>query len=1108
MKKKRFFRGCEYPGLMKLVVTMKLTTLLLFLSMVTMATGSYSQNTRFSLNVKDATILQVLEEIERQTEFGFLFKTDQLDMKDRYTVNLKEAKIENVMNEILDNEHYSYRVMDRIIVISKKDANPDDMTDQNNETVSGKVSDSSGVPLLGVTVVVKGTSNGTVTNADGEYFLNNIPDDAVLQYSFVGMRMQEVAVDGKSNIDVVMVADAIGLEEVVAIGYGTQKKINLTGAVSAVTGDKLTNRPVGQTSMALQGLAPGITVTQRSGQPGNDGGNIRIRGIGTLNDANPLVLVDGTEMNINHLDPNLIESVSVLKDAASSAIYGSRAANGVILITTKRAELDELSISYNHYSGLQTFTNLPERVGAIDHMTLLNEAYSNSGRTPVFSESYINEYQSNMASNPDEYPNVDWQNEVYKDFAYQQNHYLTIKGGTQKARLLAGVGFYKQDGLIPNTEYQRVSTRLNSDIQFSDKLNAKLDLNVIYNERREPGRGVNDVIYWVSRSPAIYPAKLTNGKWAVGWDGDNVLAFANDGGFRKYLSPTLSMNMGLNYKFTDNISADIVYSPSYNNVFSTVYNKSVLTYYPDGELAYTRPQKTFLNENRMWGLSHDFKAIGNFDRSWANAHNVKILAGFQWESGVNDYIGAYRDDFIFPQYSKLDAGGTDNQQNYGSGSEWSIASFFGRLNYDFQGKYLFEANLRYDGSSKFDTGYKWGLFPSFSLGWRFSEENFWESMKGTIENAKIRASWGKLGNQNIGNYAFASVVNSGSYIIGGNPVTSGYINDMANKAISWEETEMFNVGIDLMVLSKLNLTFDYYDKLTRGILWKLNVPHIIGLAPTYENAAEVSNKGWDLGITWSDRFNDFKYGASFMISDVKNEVLDLRGVNMTGLTVNREGYPINSLYGYEAIGYISPDDYDGDGNYKYATQFGNFGPGDIKYKNQNTDNVINNEDEVIIGSTIPRYTYSIDLNAGWRGIDFSMFWQGVGKADGLLHRQATMPFYWGATALEIHKDRWSIDNQDAQFPRMAFNEPNNEQNSSFWVKDASYLRLKNLTVGYTLPGSITNKIRLSRLRIYATGQNLLTFDNFWEGYDPEAPVGAGSYYPQVKVYTIGLDVTF
>ncbi len=1107
MKKKRS-SIIPYTGWKKLFLMARITTVLLFAGLMQVTASVYSQQTKLNLKLKDASVESVLKAIEEQSEFYFLYRSDNLKKIPGVDLDMKKASLEEVLNKVIVPYGFDYEIDDRVVVIKKVEKTFTEEQVLQEKTISGKVTDSSGAPLPGVTVVVKGTTNGTITSADGAFSLSGIPEDVTLVFSFVGMKTQEIVVGSQTNISVTMEEEAIGIEEVVAVGYGTQKKVNLTGAVSAVTGEELSNRPVGQTSMALQGIAPGVTITQRTGQPGSDGGAIRVRGIGTLNDSNPLVLVDGTEMNINDIDPNLIESISVLKDAASSAIYGSRAANGVILITTKRAELDQLSISYNHYSGLQTFTNLPERVGAIDHMTLLNEAYSNSGRTPVFSENYIKEYQANMVSNPYEYPNVDWQREVYKDFAYQQNHYLTIKGGTNKARLLAGIGYYKQNGLIPNTDFQRISTRLNSDIQFSEKFSAKFDLNVVYNERSEPGRGATDVVYWVSRSPAIYPARLSDGNWAVGWDGDNVLAFANDGGYRKYLTPTLSMNMGINYKFNENISADVVYSPSYNNDFTTVYNKSVLTYYPDGELAYTNPQKSSLNENRSWGLNHDFKTILNFEKSLAENHNFKVLTGFQWESGIYDYVSAYRDEFIFPQYSKLNAGGTDNQQNSGSGSEWSIASFFGRLNYDFEGKYLFEANVRYDGSSRFDIGHKWGLFPSFSLGWRISEENFWGNLKNTIENAKIRASWGKLGNQNIGNYAFASVVNSGSYIIGDNPVTSGYIYEMANEAISWEETEMFNVGIDLMVMSRLNLTFDYYDKLTKGVLWKLNVPHIIGLAPTYENAAEVSNKGWDFAINWSDRLNDFKYGISFMISDVKNEVLDLRGVNMTGLTVNREGYPINSLYGYEAIGYISPDDYDGEGNYKYATQFGNFGPGDIKYKNQNDDNVINNEDEVIIGSTIPRYTYSIDLNANWKGIDFSMFWQGVGKADGLLYRQATMPFYWGATALEIHKDRWTIDNQDAQFPRMAFNEPNNEQNSSFWVKDASYLRLKNLTLGYSLPKNVINKIRLSKLRVYATGQNLLTFDNFWDGYDPEAPVGAGSYYPQVKVYTIGLDVTF
>ena len=740
-------------------------------------------------------------------------------------------------------------------------------------------------------------------------------------------------------------------------------------------------------------------------------------------------------------------------------------------------------------------------------MVMLNVAYRNVGRSTLYAEPYIQEYREKMASDPNHYPNVDWQKSVYKDYAFQQNHFFTLNGGTEKMKLLAAIGYYDQEGIVPNTNYNRFSVRLNSDMQFTDRFSAKLDMFLKYNTQKTPGRGINDVVYWINRTPSIYPDVLSNGKYAVGWDGDNVLAFSKDGGFAKLKTPSVSMNMALSYKFTNYLKADISYTPIYNNNFSSTYNKSVNTYYADGELAYTKPGKTALYEHRSYGLSHDFKALVNFDKTFGK-HDVKALVGFQWESGMDDYIDASRDTYIFPQYPKLDAGGSDNQKASGSGSEYALSSLFGRINYDYQGKYLFEANVRYDGSSRFDIGQKWGIFPSFSGGWRMSEESFWEPLKKVVDNAKLRVSWGQLGNQNIGNYAFASVVSYSSYIIGGQPVTSGAINDMANSAISWEKTEMLDFGLDLQFFSKLSVSFDYYDKKTSDILWKLNVTLIIGLNPTYQNAAKVSNKGWDLELRWNDRINDFNYGATFMLSDVRNEVLDLKGISMTGLTVNREGYPVNSIYGLEATGFISEDDYNADGTYKHATQFGAFAPGDIKYKDQNKDGVINNKDEVIIGNTVPRFTYGLNLNANWKGIDFSMFWQGVGKVDGYLNNQATMPFYWGASALEMHKDHWTATNSNARFPRLAFNETNNEQNSSFWVANAAYLRLKNVTLGYTLPKTWTEKIKFSRVRFYVSGQNLLSIDKFWDGFDAEAPVGDGAYYPQAKVFTVGLDVKF
>ena len=963
-----------------------------------------------------------------------------------------------------------------------------------------------GEPVIGANIVEKGTTNGIITDVNGEFSLQVSPD-AVLQISYIGYNTREVAVNNQSSITIKLTEDTQAIEEIVVVGYGVQKRENLTGAVSAIMGDDLMKRPVGQTSVALQGIAPGVTITQQSGQPGQDAGTIRIRGIGTLNDSNPLVLVDGTAMDLNSVDPNIIESVSVLKDAASSSIYGSRAANGVILITTKRAKNKEFSVSYNGYAGWQTPTDLPDKVNAIDHMVMLNEAYRNVGRSPLYTDQYIQEYREKGPSDRDHYPDVDWQKAVYNQYAFQQNHFFTLNGGTEKMKLLAAIGYYDQQGITPNTDYNRFTVRLNSDMQFTQRFSAKLDMYLKYNTQKTPGRGIYDVIYWINRTPSIYPDVLSNGKYAVGWDGDNVLAFAKDGGFAKTKTPSASINMALSYQFTDFLKADVSYTPIYNNNITSTYNKSVNTYYADGELAYSKPSKSALYEHRGWGLSHDFKALLNFDKAFGQ-HNLKALAGFQWESGTDDYIDASRDTFIFPQYPKLNAGGSDNQKASGSGSEYALASFFGRINYDYQGKYLFEANVRYDGSSRFDLGHKWGVFPSFSGGWRISEESFWEPIRDIVDNAKFRVSWGQLGNQNIGNYAFASVVSYSSYVIGGQPVTSGAINDMSNSAISWEKTEMLDFGIDLQFFSKLSASFDYYNKKTSDILWKLNVPLIIGLNPTYQNAAKVSNKGWDLELRWNDQINDFRYGASFILSDVKNKVVDLKGISMTGLTVNREGHSINSIYGLEAIGYISEEDYNADGSYKHATQFGAFAPGDIKYKDQNNDGIINNEDEVIIGNTVPRFTYGLNLDASWKGFDFSMFWQGVGKADGYLNKQATMPFYWGASALEMHKDHWTEDNPNARFPRLAFNETNNEQNSSFWMANAAYLRLKNVTLGYTFPKTLSEKIKFSHVRLYISGQNLLSIDKFWDGFDAEAPVGDGAYYPQVKVFTIGLDVKF
>lgn len=1106
----------------KLILKMKLVVLLICIIGLTGSYASvYSQQTKVNLNVQKTTVKDVLKLIEEQSEFSFMYNASKIDVSREIDLNVEQTSVEEALKKIFVGQDVSFKIIDRNIIITTNGIEP--TSGQQQKSVSGKVTDSAGIGLPGVSVVVKGTTTGVITDMDGKYTLTKISENATLLFSFVGMKMQEIAVGNKTAINVTLEEETIGIEEVVAVGYGTQKKVNLTGSISAVSSEEIGKRQVGQSSMVLQGIAPGVTVTQSSGQPGKDGGTIRIRGIGTLNDSNPLVLVDGIEMAMNNVDPNLIESISVLKDAASSAIYGSRAANGVILVTTKRAKAGQFTLDYNTYFGVQSPTDLTNPVNAVDHMKYMDLANTNVGRSPVFGDAIINDYVTNGSTNRDLYPDTDWHKEIFSGSGIQQSHFVTLSAGTEKIRVLAALGYFDQEGIIQNTNYKRYTARFNSDMQVTRKLSAKFDIFARFIDTKEPSVGISTdnsgVLYWMNRLPANQVSRLSIGKWGTGWEGDNPTAKMLDGGISRVMTPQLSMNLSLNYQITKWLNANVSYAPTYTPTLTSSFTTPIETFRADGSLAYTKPSIASLSEQRNATFNQDYKALLTADKTFGK-HSIKALAGISQEQYWNNWISGSRSSFPFLDYQVLNAGGVPDQKASGSGSEWVLRSFFGRINYDFSSKYLFEANLRYDGSSRFARGKKYGTFPSFSAGWRISEEEFMKPIQHIVNNLKLRASWGQLGNQLIGNYPFASFINYNTYIFNGNAVSGASIDDMANPDISWEKTEMSNIGIDFGLGSKLSGSFDYYVRNTSGILLKLDVPKTTGLTAPYQNAGEVENEGWDLGMNYKNNDNPFKYEVAFVLSDVKNKVLDLKGVSRTGITVSNEGYPINSLYGLEAIGYITDIDYDQAGKYLLAAQYGKFGRGDIKYKDQLTvdndgdgkfdagDGVINNKDEVIIGSTIPRFNYSLNVNLSYKNFDLGMFWQGIGKADGYLGNNATMPFYLGGTIQEQNKDYWTPDNLDAKFPRLAFNEPNNEKNSSFWMKDASYIRLKNLQIGYTLPKSLISKASIQRLRVYVSGQNLLTIDRFWDGYDVESPVGSGNQYPQVKLFTMGLDVKF
>lgn len=726
-----------YDLLNKIPIAMRLTFVLLFMLVFQLqAEQVYSQQVNISLNLKNTSIEKILREIEEKSAYYFLYNNKLINVDRKADINVKDESIANVLNQLFNADKVEYEVKGSQIILHPLGMNQivseSAALQQQKKQITGKVTDKQGEPIIGANIVETNTANGTITDIDGNFTLN-VNNNASIQVLYIGYLTQEIKTAGRTRFDIVLQEDVLTLDEVVVVGYGTQKKVNLTGAVSSVGGNELSKRMVGQTSMALQGALPGVTITQRSGQPGADGGGIRIRGIGTIGDANPLVLIDGVEGSMENIDPTTIESISVLKDAASSSIYGSRAANGVVLVTTKRMKEKGFTINYSGYLGFQSPTDLRDMVNAQDHMSLMNIAYENTGKSPVFDPEMVRNYASLHASDPDNYPDVDWQELVYTEKGLTQNHSVAINVGSDRVKFMASLGYYDQKGLIKNTDFKRYTLRINSDVELNSRLSLKLDMLLRQMERDEPGSGVSSVIEWMNRMPATQPAVYTNGKYGYGWQGNNPLAMAKDGGYREYVTPSVILNLGFNFKITDNLKLDFAYAPHFWEQHYKGYQTELPTYYPDESLAYSVPNATSLTHKNNRYKKNNIKATLHYDNKFGD-HGVGLLAGWQDEDYWERWFSGSRRGFDLPGYDVLDAGAKDEQKAEGTGSEWALRSFFGRINYNYKERYLFEANIRYDGSSRFAKGHRWGLFPSFSGGWRISEEAFWEPLRSTFDN--------------------------------------------------------------------------------------------------------------------------------------------------------------------------------------------------------------------------------------------------------------------------------------------------------------------------------------------------------------------------------------
>ena len=1096
------------------LLTAALWVLFLFAGM-TFATPSYSQTMRVTIVGNGMRTGKVINEIEKQTEYLFVYDVDEVDMKRNVNVNAQNQPVAEVLDKVFDGTGVYYAMEGKNIMLMKKNAQ------QQDNKVTGVVKDANGDPIIGANVTVKGESIGTITDIDGRFILN-APSDAVLQITYIGYVAQDVKIDNRKEVVVTLVEDTETLDEVVVVGYGTQKKVNLTGSVGNVSLDDLGNRPITNASNALQGTVSGVYALQRSGQPGSDGSVINIRGVGTLNNSDPLVLIDGFPGSMSDVDASDISSISVLKDAASAAIYGNRAANGVVLITTKKGATGKVKLSYNGYFGIQEATSLPDVLNSYEYATLYNEACRNSGQA----EKYLPEEIQKFREGTDPmYPSINYF-DVYYDKATMQNHRLNVSGGSDTFQYAFMLGYLEQDGILVGTNYRKTDFRANIDSYLWNKrLRVTARLSGNYGVKKEPTD--TWAAKWYATNAPVWPLKNTDGIWMSVNGERNYYGEIMEGSRSRNERYVFNGQLEGELKIWDGLSAQFTYGYNVESANTNAFNANVTLASMDGT---TKTLVSDLNETNNLNFQTLLTTLLRYNKTFGK-HEISVLAGYSEEYFKWKWNSGFRSGFINNNQPVLNLGDASTMSNNADAYDLGLRSFFGRINYSFNNRYLFEANIRRDASSRFAEGNQWGTFPSFSVGWIVSEEDFMKDLD-WLDMFKVRASWGKLGNQNINSYYVGSeILSSGqNYSLGGTLQPGVAVNSMINKGTTWETTSQFDIGFDLALNNGLSLTFDYFDKRTNDILMQTPIPLTMGnLSAPYVNAGKVSNKGIEALIGYRKNFeNGLKLRTSLNLSHIVNKITDLNGASpiISEPKAQMEGYAINAFYGYEMDGLYQISDFTWQNNSdpnipheerdyvlkngvvsvaNYTAQ-----PGDIKYKDLNGDGKVTMEDDrTIIGKQFPDLTYAWQLNLEWKNFDFSMFWQGVQGINGYTYFEIACPFSGFANMGSWWLDRWTPDNPDAKYPRLTLDGTRNNIHSTFYMENASYLRLKNIELGYTFDKKLLPFMRNCTVRLYGNIQNAFTITNY-KGFDPEMEVGEtrAQAYPQVRIYTIGLNVNF
>ncbi|WP_316789354.1 TonB-dependent receptor [Pedobacter frigoris] len=1107
----------------KFIRVMKLTAILLFLGLMQVSAIGFSQ--KINLKEKNMSLDKVLQSIKRQSGYVFFYNKEDIKQGGNVNINLKNASIEEAMEASMKDLDLTYRIFGSTIIIKKKELSFLDKIVAifaDPITIKGSVRDEKGLPISGVNIKVKGTENGGMTDASGTYAVVVADKNAILVFSYLGFESKEVAVGDNTNINVVLKESQEELSEVVVVAYGTQKKVNLSGAVNTVNTKTIVNRPVTSLTNALQGTVPGVAIKSAPGDLGADLGSINVRGRANLGSSSPLFVVDGVVVGQNdfaRINPNDVAAISVLKDASSSSIYGARAANGVILVTTKKGN-GTPSINYNAYYGSQSATYLPDYTDAYNYAILRNEAETNLGRTALYDAAALAAITSQ--SNPDLYPNTDWYSLILRKNAPMMEHQLSVSGGDKTKYYLSGA-YFGQNSLIPGKDLKRYSLRANTETQISDKFKIGSNLSFIRdgysNDNLEIG------FTGVGRSIPLSVARQSNGEWGSVTAGkenatiasQNPLRLLKDGGRTNYNTNRFIGNLNGTYTPVKGLDISGLFSYNALNQFNSSFINTVdpvigfITKQPLGSTTIATNQLT-----EAWQSNSNIlaQATASYEKN-VEQHYFKVLAGASYEKAENKTISVVRKNFPNNDLSAINAGSTlpANTTASGNSGESALASVFARLNYAFADKYLFEASARNDASSRFAPGHRAAWYPSASVAWRISQEDFMKNLT-AVNELKIRLSAGKLGNiNNVGNYDFYDGLNAGTTVILDQSKQDGVTpGKLANPLLSWEKLTTYNAGLDATLFKSFTLQLDAFSRITNDILLpNPNIPAEAGLGSGEEpsvNLGAVKNNGFELSLNYNGKINDFNYSVGGNISKIWNKVTDLGGANETapsGYYINRIGQPVGSFYMWQAEGlFVNQADIDG-----HATQANNPKPGDIRYKDQDGDGDIDGDDRIINGNDVPYFTYGLNLSANYKGFDFSLLTQGVSDVKVYLEAEASQAFFNGAGVKNYVLDRWTVDNPNpnAAYPRVT----NNTQNfgmSSFWLFDASYLRVKAITLGYTIPQNILDRAKIKGLRVYASSNNPFTIrgDQRLKDFDPEAP-SARSAYPSLKTFSVGLNLT-